>query len=304
MIRPPPRDAACQWPCSARSSPAMNPPDNNAATTAPLLGTHVSVTGGMTKGLERAESIGCTAMQVFVKGNTRWQFPPLKGADVAAFRERAATSPVRATIAHSIYLVNLASAKDDLWRKSIDNMIDELSRCEALAIPGVVMHPGAHTGTGREAGIARIAAGLDEIHRALPDAAARVLLETTAGQGTCLGAELRDLADIVALVREPARVGVCVDTCHIFAAGYDIRTRGGYDAFWAEFDHLLGRARLTAIHLNDSQKPFNSRRDRHEHIGRGELGPEPFRMLVNDPTLRGIPMVLETDKGPDMAEDV
>lgn len=282
----------------------MSSPDTHTAAPGPLLGTHVSVTGGMTKGLERAESIGCAAMQVFVKGNTRWQFPPLKDADVAAFRERSATSPVRATIAHSIYLVNLASAKDDLWRKSIDNMADELSRCEALGIPGVVMHPGAHCGTGRETGIERIAAGLDEIHRALPGIAARVLLETTAGQGTCIGAELRDLADIIALVREPARVGVCVDTCHVFAAGYDIRTRGGYDAFWAEFDRLLGRARLRAVHLNDSQKPFNSRRDRHEHIGRGELGPEPFRMLVNDPALRGIPMVLETDKGPDMAEDV
>ncbi len=278
---------------------------NDSSALAPLLlGTHVSVAGGMVKGLDRAESIGCTAMQVFVKGNTRWKFPPLKDADVAEFRRRMVDSPVRAVVAHAIYLVNLASAKDDLFEKSIEDMVDELSRCEALGISGVVMHPGAHCGTGRDAGVERIAAGIDRVHEALPELNARIFLETTAGQGTCLGAPLQDLADIIAATRQPERLGVCVDTCHIFCAGYDIRTQDGYDDFWSEFDTLLGRERLAAIHMNDSQKPFNSRKDRHEHIGRGEIGAEAFRMVVNDAKLCGVPLLLETDKGDDMAEDV
>ncbi len=270
----------------------------------PLLGTHVSVAGGMTAGLDRAESIGCTAMQVFVKGNTRWQFPPQKPDDIASFRERIADSRVRAVVAHSIYLVNLASSNPEIRRKSIEDMVDELSRCAALGIPGLVVHPGAHGGDGIEAGIARVASAIDEIHTALPDCESRILLETTAGQGTTVGGTFADIASIITQTRDGKRLSVCLDTCHVFAAGKELRTREGYDATWDEFEREIGIARLAAIHVNDSKKPFGSRLDRHEHIGKGELGLEPFRMLVNDPRLRGIPMVLETDKGPDMKEDV
>ena len=166
------------------------------------------------------------------------------------------------------------------------------------------MHPGAHCGIGVDEGIARIASGIDEVHDALPRGQCRILLETTAGQGTCIGHEFGHLAQIIGRVRRPDRLGVCLDTCHVFAAGFDIRTRRGYDAMWREFDATLGMAVLGGIHVNDSKKPLASRVDRHEHIGKGELGIEPFRMLVNDPRLRGVPMVLETDKGPDMAEDI
>jgi deoxyribonuclease-4 len=269
-----------------------------------LLGTHVSVAGGMAKGLDRAESIGCTAMQVFVKGNTRWEFPPLDADDARAFRERLASSPVRAAIAHTIYLVNLASANPDIFAKSVADMVDELGRCDALGISGLVMHPGAHCGIGVDEGIARIAAGIDEIHAALPRGTCRILLETTAGQGTCIGHEFGHIAQIISSVRQPKRLGVCLDTCHVFAAGHDLRARKGYEAMWREFDAALGAGILGAIHVNDSKKPLGSRVDRHEHIGKGELRLEAFRFLMNDPRLRGVPMVLETDKGPDMAEDI
>lgn len=263
----------------------------------------MSTAGGMAKAYERGESAGCTAMQVFVKGNTRWQFPPLKEDDVRRFREQAGVSPVRAVIAHAIYLVNLASDKEELIRKSVDDLVDELTRCDALGIPGLVLHPGAHGGAGVDEGIARIAARLDEIFDATPDGKCRILLETTAGQGSCVGDRLDHLKRIIERVARPERLGVCVDTCHVFAAGYAIHTPEGYRDFWREFEETLGMDRLQAIHLNDSKKPFGSKQDRHEHIGKGALGLEPFRMLVNDRRLRRVPMVLETDKSPDLHED-
>jgi deoxyribonuclease IV len=269
-----------------------------------LIGSHMSIAGGMVKSLERGESIGCTAIQVFVKGNTRWEFPPLKDEDAQKFRDKLKTSPIKSVIAHSIYLVNLASDKPEFIKKSLDDLVDELDRCERLTIPGLVLHPGAHCGAGEKPGIDKIAAGLNEVFSRTDGMKAKILLETTAGQGSCLGRTFEELAAIIESVKKPERIGICLDTCHVFSAGYDIRTGDGYASLWNEFNKVLDRKLLMGIHINDSKNPLGSRKDRHEHIGKGTLGLEPFRLLVNDKALRGVPLVLETEKDPEMTEDV
>jgi deoxyribonuclease-4 len=273
-------------------------------TTELLLGSHMSTAGGMAKAIERGESIGCTAIQVFVKGNTRWQFPPLKDDDIAAFRAGLERGNIKSVIAHAIYLVNLASDKQEFVRKSVDDLVDELTRCETLGIPGLVLLPVAHCGAGDDCGLAAIVAGLDEVFQATADFKVQILLETTAGQGSCLGWQFSELAHIINNVRKPERLGICLDTCHVFAAGYDIRTEAGYKQLWADFDSVIGRDNLKAIHLNDSKQPCGSRKDRHHHIGQGEIGLEAFKFIMNDKSLRGIPMVLETEKDKEMTEDV
>lgn len=273
-------------------------------TTELLLGSHMSTAGGMAKAIERGESIGCTAIQVFVKGNTRWQFPPLKDDDVAAFRAGLKRGNIKSVIAHAIYLVNLCSNKPDFVQKSIDDLVDELTRCHTLGIPGLVLHPGAHVGAGEEAGLAGIVAGLDEVFDTTAGMDTQILLETTAGQGSCLGWQFAELGHLIRNVKQPERLGVCLDTCHVFAAGYDIRTADGYQQMWTQFDAEVGRDRLKAIHLNDSKNPCGSRKDRHHHIGQGEIGLEAFRFLMNDESLRSVPMVLETEKDKAMTEDI
>lgn len=269
-----------------------------------LLGAHVSAAGGPLRALERAVASGCSALQLFVKGNTRWEFPPLDPAEAAAFRRQRAASPVRAAIAHSIYLVNLATNRADLRRRSIDDMIDELQRCEALGLEALVVHPGAHGGSGVEAGIDAVAQALDEILAAVGRGRCRILLETTAGQGTALGADFRHLSEILRRSRSARRLGVCLDTAHVFAAGYDLRTDSGYARLWHDFDAVLQPERLQAVHLNDSKAPCGSHRDRHEHIGKGMIGLDGFRRIMRDRRLRGLPMIIETPKGPDMREDI
>lgn len=264
----------------------------------------MSTSGGMAKAIERGEAIGCTAIQVFVKGNTRWQFPPLKDDDLKAFHAGMKRGNIKSVIAHAIYLVNLCSDKPEFVRKSVDDLIDELTRCEALGIPGLVLHPGAHCGAGEECGLTAIVAGLDEVFEATAGFKAQILLETTAGQGSCLGWQFSELAHIIQGVKQPERLGVCLDTCHVFAAGYDIRTKEGYDRLWSDFDSAVGRDRLKAIHVNDSKQPCGSRKDRHDHIGQGEMGLEPFRFLMNDKSLQNVPKVLETEKDKEMTEDV
>jgi deoxyribonuclease IV len=269
-----------------------------------LLGAHMSTAGGIATSVERGHSIGCTAMQVFVKQNSRWAFPPLKDEDAALFRSRLKASSVKACIAHAIYLVNCASTNPDFLRKSIEDLADELSRCEKLGISGLVLHPGAHCGAGEKQGIEQIAAALNTVLAACPDGKTRILLETTAGQGSCLGHQFEHIAEIMDRVDDRKRIGVCLDTCHVFAAGFDIRTEAGYETMWKQFDRIIGRKKLCAIHLNDSKKPLGSRVDRHDHIGKGLMGLEPFRMIMNDSRLHGIPMILETEKQPDMKEDI
>jgi deoxyribonuclease-4 len=268
-----------------------------------LLGAHESTAGGVEKALERGQEVGCDTVQIFAKPPNRWASKALAEENVVAFKAAVAETGIWPVFAHSLYLINLASPDDVLWQKSLDALADDMERCELLGLPGLVLHPGSHKGSGEEAGLARIAAGLDELHGRLPGYRAQVWLEVTAGQGDHLGYAFEQLRAMIDAVKEPERLGVCFDTAHAFAAGYELRTREGFDATWAEFDRLLGLGCLKAVHLNDSKKALGSRVDRHEHIGQGELGLEPFRFLLNDPRFRGIPMTLETDKGPDLAED-
>ena len=198
---------------------------------------------------------------------------------------------------HNSYLINLASADDALWQKSIDASVDELQRAEALGLDGVVMHPGSYVSSSEEAGLQRIIAGLNEVLRRCPNFRTQFWLETTAGQGSSLGCKFEHIAAILQGVDEPERLGVCVDSCHVFAAGYPLQTPKEYAATMAEFDALIGLDRIRAFHLNDSKKPLGSRVDRHEHIGEGFLGLEPFRHILNDPRFAALPMYLETNKG-------
>jgi len=268
-----------------------------------LLGAHQSIAGGVEKSLARGADVGCDTIQIFVKTPNRWVSKPLAKENIDAFRTAVAETGIWPVFAHSMYLINMATPDDTLWHKSLDALADDLERCEQLGLPGLVIHPGSHMGSGEEAGIARIAAALDEVHTRLPGYNVQVWLEVTAGQGAHLGYTFAQLGAMIGAAREPERLGVCFDTAHAFAAGYELRTGEGYEATWREFDEALGLDRLKAIHLNDSKKDLGSRVDRHQHIGKGLLGLEPFRLLLNDPRFRGIPMTLETEKSKDLAED-
>jgi deoxyribonuclease-4 len=268
-----------------------------------LLGAHQSIAGGVENSLARGKEVGCDTIQIFVKTPNRWVSKPLAEENIIAFRKAVTETGIWPVFAHSLYLINLASPDDALWHKSQDALVDDLERCEQLGLPGLVIHPGSHMGSGEETGIARIAAALDGVHARLPGYDAQVWLEITAGQGAHLGHTFAQLGAMIAAVEESDRLGICFDTAHAFAAGYELRTRDGYEATWREFKETLGLDRLKAIHLNDSKKELGSRVDRHEHIGKGLLGLEPFRLLLNDPRFRGIPMTLETEKSKDLAED-
>ncbi len=268
-----------------------------------LLGAHESIAGGVEKALARGQKVGCDTVQIFVKSPNRWVSKPLAEKNITAFEQAVEETGIWPVFAHSLYLINLATPDDALWRKSLDALTDDLERCEALGLPGLVIHPGSHRGAGEAVGLARIVAALDEIHTRLPGYGVQVWLEITAGQGDHLGYTFEQLRAMIEGVQAPERLGVCFDTAHAFAAGYELRDRESYETTWSAFDAVLGLDRLRAIHLNDSKKGLGSRVDRHEHIGKGLLGLEPFRFLVNDERFRGLPMVLETDKGPDLAED-
>ncbi|MGC9333255.1 MAG: deoxyribonuclease IV [Anaerolineae bacterium] len=268
-----------------------------------LLGAHQSIAGGVEKALERGQEAGCDTIQIFVKNPNRWQSKPLTEESIAAFKQGMVDTGISPVFAHAQYLVNPATPDDQLWQKSLDALTDDLERCEQLGLPGLVVHPGSHMGSGEEAGIARIVAALDELHRRLPGYQAQVWLETTAGQGDHLGYTFDQLQAMSEAVKAPERLGICFDTAHAFAAGYELRTPEGYRATWLEFDRVLGLDLLKAVHLNDSKKDLGTRIDRHEHIGKGFLGLEAFRLLLNDPRFFGLPMILETEKGPDLAED-
>ncbi len=270
----------------------------------PLLGAHMSVAGGVSKALERGKSIGCDTIQIFTRNNNRWVSKPIPPEEIERFHEQVKATGIWPVFSHAAYLINLASPKDDLWEKSMEAFIDELVRAEKLNLLGVVLHPGSHMGAGEEAGIARIAAALDRCHEATEGFKTLTLLEITAGTGDHLGYRFEQLAEIRSRVKHPGRVAYCFDTCHAFAAGYDFRTREGYEAVMDEFDRVLGLERLKAFHFNDSKHPLGSRKDRHEHIGQGHIGLDGFRWIVNDPRFQQIPMVLETPKSKDMHEDV
>lgn len=263
----------------------------------PQLGAHMSIAGGVDRALERGASIGCEAVQIFLKNATQWRGRNISGVEAGRFQAARGTLPV---FAHSSYLINLAGPSPP----SVAALVDEIGRADLLGVPFIVLHPGSHLGAGEEEGLRTVARNLDEVFAATPSSAVRVALETTAGQGTCLGHQFEHLAEIFHHSQFPKRLAVCVDTCHLFAAGYDIRTRRGYEAAMRQLDDILGRERVVAFHLNDSKKPLGSRVDRHEHIGKGFLGLEAFRCVLRDERWSGLPMVLETPKGEDMREDV
>jgi len=264
----------------------------------------MSIAGGMPEAIVRARAVDASALQVFVKSSNQWAARPFAAGEVAAYRTASrAAGLTDHTLAHASYLINLASPDPALWEKSVAAFIVELARCGELGIPWLVVHPGSHVGTGSAAGLARVANALD---RALVDGSkdgAGVLLEITAGQGSTLGARFEELGEMVRLTKRAKRVGVCFDTCHALAAGYDFRDPTAYAAMWKAFDGAIGLDRLHGFHLNDSKGDLGSRRDRHEHIGKGHVGLEAFRLILMDRRFRDLPMVLETEKGDDLAED-
>jgi deoxyribonuclease-4 len=268
------------------------------------FGAHMSISGGLHKAFGHGERAGCDTIQIFSKNQQQWRGKPLLDQDIALFQAEQQRTGFGPLIVHDSYLINLASPNDELWEKSIAAFGDELERCAALGIPYLVTHPGAHTGSGEEAGLRREAEALNRLFEAGTGGDTLVLLETTAGQGSCLGHRFEHLATLIELVGQEKRIGVCVDTCHILAAGYDIRTPDACAATFDEFDRVIGIERIKAFHLNDSQKDLGSRVDRHSHIGEGYVGLEGFRAIVNDPRFAQIPMILETPKGEDLAEDI
>ena len=246
---------------------------------------------------------GCRVLQIFVKNNNRWVGKPIERPEAREFRSASRGAGFARVIAHTSYLINLASPDADLRRKSIESLAEEIDRCARLGIRDLVLHPGAHCGEGEAAGVARIAASLDEAFDRTGGARVRILLETAAGQGSCVGHRFEHLRDILGAVRNPRRVAACLDTCHVHAAGYDLVTRAGYAETIEAFDRTVGLARLAAIHVNDSKKPRGSRVDRHEHIGRGHIGRRGFRNLMTDPRLAAVPKFLETPKDETLAFD-
>ena len=268
------------------------------------LGAHMSIAGGLPQAVVRAASVDATALQVFVKSASQWRARALAEGEAEAFRTATSAAGLAGhVIAHSSYLVNLASPDDVLWERSAAAFVEELQRCALLGIPWLVLHPGSHMGAGEDAGLARLVAALDVALDAPATEGTGVLLEITAGQGRCLGGSFEQIARVLDRVRHRERVGACFDTCHALAAGYEFRDARSYGETFAHLDRTIGLARLRAFHLHDSKGALGSRVDRHAHIGRGEVGLESFRLLLNDARFRGLPMVIETEKGDDLAED-
>ncbi len=270
----------------------------------PRFGAHVSTAGGVSKAFQRAEDVGCDTMQIFTRNNNRWATKPLDPREIQRWHERWQQSPVRPVVSHASYLINLASSDDALWEKSIDAFVDELERAEALGLLGVVLHPGSPKEDGEAYGIERIARALDICHQRTAGFEALTLLETTAGTGKHLGYRFEQLTAMRAGASDPERIAVCFDTCHVFAAGYEIRTPEGYAQTMDAFDQTIGLDLLKCFHFNDSKFDLGSRKDRHEHIGKGFIGLDGFRHIINDPRFEHVPMILETPKSKDMHEDV
>ena len=264
----------------------------------------MSIAGGPGEALPRGHTIGCECIQIFTKSSRQWASRPYTKEEVEAFKRNQRETGIEIVIAHDSYLLNLGAPDPALKRKSILGFIDELERCELLGVPNLVAHPGAHVGSGEEAGIAAIAGSINEAHAATRGFKVAITLEITAGQGSNLGHTFEQMGRIFDAVTENERLRLCFDTEHAFAAGYDIRTPEGYENTFSELDKLIGIKKLAAFHLNDSIKDFNSRVDRHQHIGKGFIGLGAFRRILNDERFFGLPMCLETPKGDDLKEDV
>ncbi|MGE0679968.1 MAG: deoxyribonuclease IV [Candidatus Binatia bacterium] len=269
----------------------------------PLLGSHMSIAGGVDKALLQGKEVGCDAIQIFTKSSRQWVSKPLGEEEIANFHEAKKITGITAVIAHDSYLYNFAATDTALRKKSVNGLIEEMERCEALGIAYLIAHPGAHVGAGEAVGIKTVAKSIDEMHKACAGFTTRLALEITAGQGSNLGYRFEHVRQIIDAAKAPERLRVCFDTEHAFAAGYDLRTTEGYEQTFTEFDDTIGLDLLVAFHLNDAKKDLGCRVDRHEHIGKGFLGLEAFRLLMNDKRFWGLPMCLETPKSADCHED-
>lgn len=261
------------------------------------VGAHMSISGGLHKALLRGKECACDTIQIFTKSNMQWKARDLAQKEIDCFKKTLAETGIWPVVGHDTYLINLASPDKEMHKKSVDSFIVEMLRSEAIGLPYLVMHPGAHMDKGEKTGLKRIASSLNTIFKATKGTHVTVLLETTAGQGTNLGYGFEHLAQIMDMSDEPDRLAVCYDTCHTFAAGYDIRTKRVYNATLKEFDQVIGLDRIKVFHLNDAKKGLGSRVDRHEHIGKGALGLEAFRFLLTDRRFKDTPKILETPKG-------
>ncbi len=268
------------------------------------IGAHMSIAGGLHLALERGRELGCGAVQIFLKNQRQWAAKPLTSDDARAFIAVRRTTAIRHVFAHSSYLINLGNPDTTLWAQAVAAFTDELERAEALGLSCVVIHPGSHMGTGLEAGLGRVVAAIDESLARTAGYRVKIALENTAGAGNTIGRTFGELATLIERAARPERIGVCLDTCHLFAAGYDLRTETGYRRAMAECEATIGRRRVVAFHLNDAKAPLGSGLDRHENIGRGLLGLAPFRLLLNDRRFAGVPKVLETPKEPAPAADL
>ncbi|MDR3609534.1 MAG: deoxyribonuclease IV [Ignavibacteriaceae bacterium] len=269
-----------------------------------LLGAHTSISGGVSNAVDLAEKLNFTAMQIFTKNNNRWFAKPLDEKEIGTYISKLNSSHIKIVVAHDSYLINLCSKDLDMLNKSRESFIDELHRCELLGIPHLNFHPGAHLGQGEEDGIKLIAESLNIAHLKTPGYNVTSMLETTAGQGSAIGYKFEHLRKIIDLVDDKKRMSVCIDTAHIFAAGYDIKNTTAYRKVINDFDSIIGLDKLKCMHMNDSKKPLGSKVDRHEHIGKGFIGLEGFTNIMNDKKLNPVPKVLETPKGKDQLEDL
>lgn len=268
------------------------------------LGAHMSISGGLHLAIDRAVAAGCGVLQIFTRNSNQWKGKPVSEADAALFREKFAASGLHEIISHDIYLINLASPPGETRDKSLAAFRDELETCARLGVKKVVMHPGSHLADSPETGLARVVAAFGQLFSEVPQFEGQVLIETTAGQGSNLGRTFEELQTIISASKFPDKFGVCFDTCHTFAAGYDTATAEGYADTMEQFDRLIGLERLQCFHFNDSKKGLGSRVDRHEHIGQGALGLNPFRFILNDPRFAAVPKILETPKGDNEDMDV
>ena len=268
-----------------------------------LLGAHMSIAGGVNKAIERGAALSCTAIQLFTKNANQWKGKPFAKEKIERFAELRKKSNIFRILVHNAYLINLASYNNSLRTKSINALIDEIGRCKALSIPCIIIHPGAHLGAGEDEGIKNIINGLNIALTKTNGWPVDIALETTAGQGTNIGYRFEHLSRIIDGIKDNERVKVCLDTCHIFTAGYDISFAEGYVNVMKEFDRIIGFDRLVCFHVNDCKKGLGSRIDRHEHVGKGTLGALLFRLIMNDRRFENIPKIIETPKGNDMKND-
>ncbi len=269
-----------------------------------LLGAHTSIQGGVSNAVDLAEKLKFSAMQIFTKNNNQWKGKPLSDDEVNSYKTKLKNSGIKFVVSHDSYLINLCAKDEEILQKSREAFWDELNRCEMLDIPFLNFHPGAHGGNGEDYGIKMIAESINIVHSKTKNFKVKSMLEVTAGQGTALGYKFEHLANIIDLVEHKERLSVCIDTAHIFAAGYNIKDEKEYEKVINDFDEIVGLSRLNCFHMNDSKKELGSRVDRHDHIGKGFIGVEGFRNIMNDKRLTHIPKILETPKGKEQLEDL